>query len=70
MLWACVDCTARYAVGATACPQCGSTKYQEAPGGVVEDGAPVLDCAPSSPEPAPTLAAPAKPKTTASEAKP
>ena len=70
MLWVCVDCTARYAVGVAACPQCGSTKYQEAPGGAVEDGAPVLDCAPASPEPATTPAAPAKPKTTASEAKP
>lgn len=53
MLWCCAKCTATYSVGATACPQCGSTEYREAPGGVVDDDAPVLD---SAPEPATTPA--------------
>jgi len=28
-LWVCRQCTAAYAVGLTACPQCGSTDYEE-----------------------------------------
>jgi hypothetical protein len=28
-LWYCLDCTAAYAVGLTACPQCGSTRYTD-----------------------------------------
>jgi predicted nucleic acid-binding Zn-ribbon protein len=42
MLWACTECTTRYAAGLAACPHCGATSYQEAPGGAVPDGAPVL----------------------------
>jgi uncharacterized OB-fold protein len=60
MLWACAKCMALYSVGAPACPQCGSTEYREAPGGGVEDDAPVLNSAPT-PEPAAT---PAKAKAT------
>lgn len=42
MLWACVECTTRFAPGLAACPHCGGRTFQEAPGGVVEAGAPVL----------------------------
>lgn len=28
-LWICRSCTAAYAVGLTACPQCGATEYDE-----------------------------------------
>lgn len=29
MLWECAECTCRYSVGASACPQCGSTDHYE-----------------------------------------
>ncbi|MFF7949135.1 hypothetical protein [Streptomyces griseorubiginosus] len=31
----CADCTTVYAVGATQCPQCGSTEHTDQPGGTV-----------------------------------
>lgn len=45
MLWHCVKCTAKYAAGLLHCPHCLHTVYQEAPGGVVEEGAPELTTA-------------------------
>jgi hypothetical protein len=48
MLWACVKCTARRAAGMLHCPQCGEAEYQDAPGGDVEPGAPVLNAVKSA----------------------
>lgn len=45
MLWKCVKCTAKYAVGLLRCPHCKHTEYQEAPGGEVAEDAPVLTTA-------------------------
>lgn len=35
MVWICVECTARYSVGAPRCPQCGATRH--APQGDLAD---------------------------------
>lgn len=58
MLWACVKCTARRAAGLLHCPHCGEAQYQEAPGGDVEPGAPIL----GTPTPATADSAAVKPK--------
>ncbi len=67
MLWACIDCMTRYAAGLAACPQCGGTRYREAPGGDVVEGAPVL---PVAAEPELAGDAPKTKKTKAAEQMP
>lgn len=63
MLWACVKCTARRAAELLHCPHCGEAEYQEAPGGEVEPGAPMLNAVQAVPdEAAVAKPKPAKPK--------
>lgn len=58
-LWLCRQCTAAYAVGLPACPQCASTDYQEdhmpkisrASGVTYEDGHAPEDAEPKASEP-------------------
>ena len=45
-LWVCRSCTAKYAVGLTACPQCGSSNH-------AEDSMPKITRSSSEPVPQP-----------------
>lgn len=63
-LWICKDCTAAYAVGLPACPQCGSTTHttkddlERAMPKISRSGGPSYETAPADAQPTETAAAP------------